>query len=949
MNDKINRLCTFVLLFSWCSIFCYRVVPGDTSGTASFTFPLGTQAHSSSGTVIFVGALNAGQGKEYALSLWGSSNTEFTPWAPELATLNGIPDQPNPLYDAAITRLGMLDQLDAGQMSTLRLPLAVTQALPANLYFVQDIRRTIIGTTATDSALTAAAEDIKDSTGVTTQEIIAVEGFEKEAIFAAVIPASGAGWGEPGSGIAVVQLQTEKIDDCPQTILAQINADPASTTDEPLASPLDITSPAVSIGGDAAGFTDVVDLYYSDRLKRLYVALQVTGGAGSSDGARGVVVGRLVDKKLIFQPIAPDGVFTLQDKIVGATGAGVEISIEKVRTMTTTTGLDYLVVVGNVGTPGGTANQVYALPLVNSALYDDPVQGTLADVSALPETFYTNDTGVCTTLPQEFVRRAFVVPATQPDQVYTQTSVQALVAGASLPAGTITDINVSNDAVFVSVADPEANQLPGIFYAQALFDANGAIAAWTPWQRVAGTTDPVYSFAYRAPVGSFAWLTGQTSTTVDVVKESVWGLGSVDGLGNLVTTLNTVFAPACGGIQGFFDLPLTTPGLVDISLYIATGFKKIALVQSGETVAGTYEPATGNFSDDMQTFTAGEITQTFPIGNSRLVVISGGALDTIGAITAATLGVNGTTNEGYLFVGGASGLAVLAQPNGSGWPTVNALGPNFFGLQAGMVFTLLDDYSFVRKLIFDAGFLYVLTDTRLDRIDIAASDFATGMLSVVTLAFLDNVGNECTTFFDVVISDVFALLATSNGLYRVGNDGDIQTAANGAAVGWISVPIPEGVPVVQQLQPISSNNLPNGLAKSNNGNLYILDAYIGLAFGQENRYVVQSVVSQPIDNDTIVPLPDIKVKGRLSPFTAFNQYVHLINFDGTDNFFARNRKLIKNSALRGAVSAWEPMLFDRVVRVPLEIENYNYIVSMVRSSASGAWLVAGDFGLRVNE
>lgn len=960
MNSRSNQVCmALVCIISFHSIFAARIVPGNSPlVTESFTFPLGPQVRNMTGSMLFVGALNQGTGKEFALSLWGSASDQFKPWSPQKATINGVPDQVNPLYDAAIARLGMFGLFDQeGRLLTF--PIVVTGAAPADLNLVRGIFNVPVDNAQEPRADMLAINGIKDATGIeTTREIIAVESLKNESIFAAVKPFNSNNFGQPNSGIAVAQLVTVKVDDCPQAALAQINAQPGSVAPEPLASALDITSLSIKIGNDVVSIENAVDLHYSERLQRLYIALQVQGNnMAATDGARGVVVGRLIEKKLIFAPIAPDAVFTLQDKIVGGTGINTQVSIHKVRTMYTSTGLDYLIVVGNVGAPGVTQNQVYALPLVNTnppvpdSVQDIAAQGTLADVTASPVNFYSGDAvAACLALPNLLAVRAFVEPATLPNEVFTDASVQAFVGITALPEGNITDINVVNDVVFVSVADAAVNKNPGIFYSQALFDESGAVAAWTPWQRVAGTTDKVFGFSYKAAFGSFAWLTGPTNLSVNTVKESVWGLGTVGELANLVTVLGELFPVASAGVQGFFDLPLNTPGLFDISMYIATGLKKVALIQSGSIIAGTYTPTVGDFQTDLQEFTTGEITQNLPVGNSRVVAISGGVLDAIGPIVASAIGVNSVTNNGYLFVGGAYGLAVLAQPNGTGWSTLNALSTNLAGLAAGMRFATLGNYCFVRKLIFDEGFLYVLTDTQLDRIDVAASDFATGTLSVVTVATLADIGCvDNGTLFDAAVSHSFALLASSNGLYRVGNGVDIQTVPDNFSVGWTDVVVPEGMPVVQQLQPIASNSLPNGFAKTANGNVYILDAYAGLDIAQENRYTVQSVVGQPISSSTIAPLPDMKVKNILTSFYSFNQYVHLINFDGTDNFSARDRRFITTTILRKKLFTAAPFVYDRGVPVPLGIEDASSVSAIIRSSASGAWLISGDFGLRVNE
>ncbi|MEX0848678.1 MAG: hypothetical protein WD055_00440 [Candidatus Dependentiae bacterium] len=958
MNNWYKQLYIILLSIVTSSIHSARIVPGNAGGNESFTFSLGMDAHNATGSTLFVGARKKGTGGDYALSGLFSNIKGFIPHSPAITTLNGQADQANPLYDAAIIQLGLFGVRSLVGHQIMN-PIAVTQEYPANIYYVdscvQTSRQEKSGCDGDETLVnvvgvctnTISVENVKDATGVeVTTEIIGLQRFEQEAIFAAVKPHDimDDDFGQPGSGIAVIKLVHTKVDECVQSQLIQINAQPGDSSDLPRASALDVTSDAIKIGNDVVSIENIIDMHYSDRLKRLYIALQVQGGADATDGACGVVVGRLVNGKLIFAPIAPDNVFTNQDKIVGGTGADTQVSIHKVRTMSTTTGLDYAIVVGQTGAPDDTRQSVFAMPLVNTILtgtLEQETQGTLANVLIDPEEFFSkNEDKKCNTLAQAFLGRSFVQAATEPDQVFTDMSVQAVVGIDDLPNGDITDINVSNDVVFVSVANTVDNEKPGIFCSRALFDDAGVIGAWTPWERVAGTTDKVFGFSYQAIPGGFIWLTGQTDQSIKTVKQTEWGKGAQDGLADLGLVIEEQLPQGCGGVQGFFDLPQNSPGLFDISLFIATGLNKLLLIESAQQDAnGVLCPNSGNFHDDLRTFTAGEITTNFPNGDTKVISISGGVLDDIGPIIAATIGVDDITDQGYLFVGGAYGLAVLAQEDGNGWSTMNALGKNFSGLVAGMRFISLDDYCFVRKLIFDGGFLYVLTDTQLDRIDIAASDFATGVLSVVTVATLSDILRGIDgTMLDVAVSDRFALLAGSTGIFRVGDDANIQTATDSSEVDWTSVIIPEGLPVVRQLQTIASNGLPNGFAKTDNGNVYALDAYRGFDFAQENRYTVQSVVNQPIDNDTVVPLPDMNIKDILTSFARFGVFKNLINVDGTDNFSARNR-----------VQTLSPLVRNRLFVLPLGIEDASTVSAIVRSSASGAWLITGDFGLRVNE
>ena len=909
------------------------VINGDTSGLTSFTFPVSAHARSQGGEAFYVGALNASTGATYAVSGNFMEQPSFEPFALQSATINGIADQANPLYNAAIAQLGTFET-SVGLGRTAFLPMIVPQANPADLFLVRELR----GNTLTMLGLS----NVQDATGATSQGILGLQAFVTEAIFAAVLPSSSAQFGDPGSGVALIGFGEIRVDDVMQKILMQVNADPNSVlpSTTPVASPLDVTSTSLKINDNLVSIQNALDMHYSRRLQRLYVAMSVQGGAGATDGARAIAVGSVNNNKVSFNQIAPDSVFTDADEIVGGVGANTQVSISHVRTMYTSTRLDYLIVVGGNGAPGTTNNQVYALPLVDTlatGTVNEAIQGTLANVNVPPVDIFSPGTDACANAPQMLKARVFPQAATAPGDMYTSASIQAQVGGGALPYGAITDTNVIYDTVFVSVATPAAGQLPGIFYSQALFDDTGMIAAWTPWQRVAGTTDPVYAFSYEPTFADFVWLTGTSATTIVTAKRTAWGTGSSDGLADLVTVVSQLMPQASGGVQGLFNLPSNTAGLFDISMFIATGLNQVVLIESGQVVAGAVVPDVGDFQTDMQQFTDGQITTNFPVGTVRVVSISGGALSSLGAIIAAALGVNSTTQQGYLFVGGAGGLSVLAQADGSGWSTLTGLGYNFTGLANGMRFMTVGNYSFVRSLVYDDGFLYVLTDTQLDRIDIAASDFATGTLSVTTVATLAQVKASANgTMLSLLVSGKYAMIGASTGLWRVGDGSNIQTAVNAAEVNWTQVAIPEGISAVQYMQAISNSAAQNSFAQGI-GNVYINDAYRGYDQAHVNRYTVANV-SAAITQSTIVPLPDMIVKDILTAFRVFNGFRNIINFDGAALFSTRDRVLVD-----------PPLMFNWLAALPLNTICDSYISSIVLSSASGAWLVAGDFGLRVNE
>lgn len=913
------------------------VITGNTQGPTSFDFSVGSYARSKGGNAFYIGALTNSTGGIYSVAGVGASMNTFEPFALETVTINNVVNQPNPLFNKAISCLSTFET-QTGLGRQIYFPIAVAQDTPADLFLVRDKR----GNDVTMLGIT----NVKDATGATTQGIVDIEPFATEAILTAVLPNATAQFGDPGSGIAMIKISGTTEGESTQPVLVQINADPASIlpSTSPAASPLDVTSASLKINSNLTSISNIVDMHYSAHLQRFYVALSLQGGPGINDGARALAIG-YSDVTLSFVQIAPDAVFINADKIVGGTGANTRVSINKVRTMYTSTLLDYIVVVGSNGAPANTQRFVYALPIVNTiptGSVNNAIQGALADVTVDPVIIAkTAANNSCQNAPSMVTARVFAQAATQADQVYTTASPQALVGGAQLPYGDITDINVIRDAVYVSVADGINNENPGIFYSQALFDDRGVIAAWTPWQRFAGTGDKVFALSYEPMLANMLWLTGSSNITLQTVKRTVWGIGAADGLANLVAIIEQLMPSTSGGVQGFFNLSPITPGLFDISLFIATGFKQVVLIESGQVVGGALIANTGDFQTDMQQFINGEITATFPVGMSRVVSISGGALDDLDSIIAATIGVNTITQQGYLFVGGAGGLAVLAQVDGSGWSTTNALGYNFTGLASGMRFMRLGDYQFVRSLIYDGGFLYVLTDTKLDRIDIAASDFATQILSVTTVATLDDLhATACGTMLNMLISGKCALIGASTGLFRVGNGANIATAASSTDINWTQIAIPEGSSVVQYMQALSNDANPNSFAQGV-GNVYINDAYRGYDIAQINRYIIADVSVAPVSDATVIPFGDMVVKNILTSWRTYSNFRNIIDVDGAALFLTRDKTIVTPTTLFNESQLSTP--------IPLDFACGAYISAVVRSSASGSLLVSGDFGLRVNE
>ena len=327
----------------------------------------------------------------------------------------------------------------------------------------------------------------------------------------------------------------------------------------------------------------------------------------------------------------------------------------------------------------------------------------------------------------------------------------------------------------------------------------------------------------------------------------------------------------------------------------------------------------------------------------------------IGPVVTAEVAVNtsGGANNAWLCVGGVGGLAVLTLPNGNGWSASAGLGPNFSGLVAGMSFNLVGNYSYVRKLICENNLLYVLTDKQLDVVDLGATNFANGTLTVITLATLPEIGLQAAdTLIDFIVSGKFALLSTSQGLFRVGNNKNIGSAISTADVAWTPVPLPESVGPATQLFPITFTGRSQDFAMDGGSNVYVLNAYVGSNLAQLARYTVADASSTNVNELTVQQVVNYYNKFAVqAPLVFYDSYKDQFATDGASFFNGRSKNLATPPYVNLAVGMLRGSFANNLSTypVPLNISTAFHLTTIVKNFASGSWLMAGDFGLRVNE
>jgi len=980
-----NRMFLCLMCFISCAVQAHTVLTGNSgSSTTTFDFSVGPVSFISGvkGMMasVYTGAGEEKSGNTYAVAQFSNALKGFLPVAVSTAMVNNVADQPNPFTGKKIKFLkyhrGSKDEV---------LPSLVIDQENLSVPVAQQERFYVVASTSVPKADEPTNVDVKiaqsdipnDAAGSASGYIEGLIGCKvsSSSFGSAIIGAvteNGQDFGSGNSGIAVAKYSSKDIYGTGAT-LEMFNCNTGALGNAAVL--FNNTIDAVKVGSNAtivtADVSPVVDMHWDGALQRFYIALRVTAAAGADSGARAIVVGRLSNNKLYFDSIIPNIAVTggSNDNIVAANNTR-SASIYKVRTMRTTTGLNYLIVNGGNNEDGVSgmrkvANQVYAVPLTNLNLIGDTSYLTSADQGVAAKV--TQDPNVEFNVKgnSRFISRRFRDKATTASQLFTTSSTEAQVGAGTLPLvlpdaptaiSTIQDMFVVDDAVYVTVAqgyDVSGVQIqePGIFHSHAIFDHKGRIASWTPWTRVGGSDDKTYRAGLDGMRGNLWYTTGASSSSVNTVKKGDWGLNSEDGLlggtttdsqVGLINTLTREFKSTDGGVQAFADFDacnnaqgIPHSGLTGITTFLASGNKKFSLIKTGDNSegTGTIKPYTGDFSTNLASGT----NDTFPAGTGRIFTVAGTVISNIGPIVANTVFSN--ASHSWIAVGGPRGLAILSNSSGQGFlPS---------GLPTNFTFKKAGNYSFVKKIIGDGTFLYVLTTKTFDRITIDPTRFASGNIQCTTLATPQDLGlGRFGSFSDMVIADKLAVLATNKGMFRIANGSSVKA---GRCL-WTYVPLNESTGLISSLSFASpSTDFNTGLA--NKGQLYALSAYQGYDQARLYRFYINE--GSAISDTSLQNIGDQYIQGTLTYFASFGQFRGNYVSDGSMRFITRptdeTRSLLLQSLPVSIRTASPFYVGNWSTSIAADLPTSGIIGRVLRSSASGAWLLSGDFGLRVSE
>lgn len=896
---------------------------------SSLKTPLGPTFFNMATGALSCGATESGLGDQ-SLMRSPSAGAQLLPVAPQEVTLNNVAKSLNPLFDQEITHLsGMITPDNFGRPGVERI-LAVTAQKPAALVMV-DMTANQTGT------FVRSIDALCDAAGKPSAGIVTLEGTQglQNGVFAAVKPEKGI-FGQQGSGIALVSFGSVEMEKHKKKSTEwHFNQIPLGHTPQlTSAHPIDVTTKAAAIGNHLAHVGQTIALHWNGTLQRLFVGLDVTAGDEQSDGACALLVGKMIahtcpasetapsytHQCLDLKPcIAHTAVVDRSSTIIATRAPGSRVVIHQITSFKTSTDLWYVVTVGGCADNQMTQHTVTALPLN----VDGQQAGTIAALEQEPETFFG---------PKEnptFRGRVMRKKTETAEQASLSNNRCVQVGAGPLLAGPITDIFADHDAIFAVVAGEQPDA--GVYHSQALFDGKGVIKGWTAWRQVYQSDDAYLQAAFYDNLGGSFTLLSRSHNADEraILKKTIWGNGDPKRHAGLVSFLRDTYTKETAGIRAHADISVGMPGFAHQSCMVVGGYQAMTIaIMAERDEMGIMRSLP---SDELQK----DASSLFHYSGDTLT-----SLGTIEAITSAT-----TDTQAWLFAGGTGGLAVYADADGTGWDPCLPLER---AALLKKIFIPFGSYTFVRRLVHDGDYLYVLTDKSLDRIDLTRSCFQPNNLHIEKTTLAERAQfpllHQFGCFADVVVSDKIAFLATSRGLYRVGDGSDIRFARSSAEVAWTTVDLGGDEYAIVHLDAASTTGLTTDVARYGGGNLYVIQGYPGRNDGTIKRFSVGDVTDTSINDQVITIVPDTRIQHAPTMFRRIGSCARRCATDGA--LWVYIRKENNNVSSLCTITQLYPM---RDTRLLLHSTSESSFALVQRCAASqGAWWALGQ-SVVVNE
>ena len=714
-----------------------------------------------------------------------------------------------------------------------------------------------------------------------------------------------------------------------------------------------------------------VTMYFDSTLGRLYVGLTDVhrDDPSKEGGVCALFVGRDDGTAFTLVPayygLASSLLTVNQNTYLGAfygDGKGdagqadVRVSVRKISALHTSTGKHYLlvnhVVTKGVSVAGGllvpnVVDGVYALPII-SGNATEAKNGTISG-GVTATGIATGDIPVLATMPNITQRPLVVGGLTSAYQAFSDTVNVSYCS--PFDGACVSDIFTVGDAVYIGMSGYK-NQDMGMYKSAALFDVNGCIMGWTPWERVMGNVARVFGGRLDATTGNYGFVTSESrDATSSEPDKFYWNTNTATltswQQGLVGAKLAELFPPASGGVNQVYAFDEYTPGFKPgkFSMLVALGYDSVAVIITGEWKYGKLVPTTE--------FTEG--TTVFTLTSAKYPV-----LKEIAPLYLADVSRSRAKDSGWLFVGGGNGVAVLVNDNGDGtsdgfgWDAKVGLTGDDVRAALGvatptMTFKKLKfvstdgatnvDVTDVRKIVCNGSFLDIITRTGYFSMLLESGNFtgdvlkrATGSTTVLagTPGWNENTCPKIPTGFaytDLIFLDgPTFLVGTTKGLFC-------------GKFGAVSNEVTDMVEVGSLGPILYLNYLPivKGGVKQPLGNLYVLAADFTKNTGKIYRFTVDG--SQAAVADMIKP-----ITGDAAPFIDIGAFRCKFITDGSLGYDLYSKDMDSNVLVNLYTIAKTSTNSAIASYLGLDLTT-NYKVDLAcRNPATGALMFPGDWG-----
>jgi hypothetical protein len=657
---------------------------------------------------------------------------------------------------------------------------------------------------------------------------------------------------------------------------------------------------------------------------------------------------------LLDEPITKDFSLIKGNGIVATNNPNTPLFIHHINSIETSTNLSYLLVHGGQEDLSKSINSVFALPIINDPLSEI---GTLANINQKPTLIFSDRP------PYHYQKTVLKEqPATETD-LYTLDETknmhEAFVGGGQLQFSSqtktyplqITDIEGYKDTVFVSTLylSPDQKGAGGIFYSQALFNEDGMIKNWTPWQRK-NIIGNILTSTYIPTLGS--------SAAIFAGLSSYPGLATVSNVGPFLDMGNPLWKNlpiAKRGIEQSIDIPWRHPAIglgknepfLKSSYMIHLGYNTVILQQTARN--NSLLPFYGNRVFICEGGNTSSIKEkTNDVGYLAFI---GGALGEAGSMITATLGYNSNIKDSWIIAGGTKGLYILENNDGAGFGA-DGLQDNFQGIKETWVWRKVGKWKDIRKIIGIDGYLFILTRDSLHRLPLEYDQLQNPSQTKIASIYDFPNATNFSTFGDIIVSEDACLLASSIGLFKNKTVSPIRTSTY---VSWQLIPLPESneaTPIHFSLSTAGGydESWASGSKDIISSNILITTSSLKKHYTKIYRFICYGMSDQ-YDEEMIMILPNFFLHS--SPTYLYNPGLELLSFLSDGATHLGHGVVGSTTLFRSFISVFCPFLKQGPMKLKNEFNFFEFSSKIneytgfpTYCSGNGFWILSTENGVQ---